>query len=215
MTFGFLVFPDVEELDFVGPWEIVGTWGKFYGGPDTRVVVAETAAPIVCANGLSVNPHVTIDTCPALDYLLVPGGWGSRQAVDRPAFIDFIRRQAASCRAVLSVCTGAFLLERAGLLAHKQATTHWGELPKLRKLNDVEVVEERFVRTGNVWVGAGVSAGTDLALAFIASEAGEDVASQVQFFAEYYPSPKRYGRAHHDPQAPAYVKNDTGFPSEG
>jgi transcriptional regulator GlxA family with amidase domain len=206
MTFGFLIFPEVEELDFVGPWEIVGTWGKFYGGPAQRVVIAESDQPIVCANGLSVNPHVTFASCPALDYLLVPGGRGSRREVDNPAFIDFIRRQASGCRAVLSVCTGAFLLERAGLLTNKKATTHWGELPKLRKLKHLDIVEERFVSTGDVWVGAGVSAGTDLALAFIASEAGEDVASQVQFFAEYYPSSRRYGRAHHDPQAPAYVR---------
>ena len=206
MTFGFLIFQEVEELDFVGPWEIVGTWGKFYGGPEQRVVIAESDQPIVCANGLSVNPHVTFASCPALDYLLVPGGRGSRREVDNPAFIDFIRRQASGCRAVMSVCTGAFLLERAGLLTNKKATTHWGELPKLRKLEHLDIVEERFVRTGNVWVGAGVSAGTDLALAFIASEAGEDVASQVQFFAEYYPSLKRYGHAHRDPQAPAYVR---------
>ena len=211
MTFGFLIFPDVEELDFVGPWEIVGTWGKFYGGPDTRVTIAEAAKPIECANGLSVNPHVTFESCPRLDYLLVPGGRGSRREVDNPACVDFIRRQTASCRAVLSVCTGSFLLERAGVLANKQATTHWGELAKLRKLKGVEVVEERFVQTGNVWVGAGVSAGTDLALAFIASEAGEDVASQVQFFAEYYPSSKRYGHAHMDQQAPAYVKATEKF----
>jgi transcriptional regulator GlxA family with amidase domain len=156
---------------------------------------------------LSVNPHVTFPSCPPLDYLLVPGGSGSRREVDNPACIDFIRRQASGCRAVLSVCTGAFLLERAGLLMNRKATTHWGELPKLRKLPHLDIVEERFVRTGNVWVGAGVSAGTDLALAFIASEAGEDVASQVQFFAEYYPSPRRYGRAHRDPQAPAYVRD--------
>ena len=208
MTFGFLIFPEVEELDFVGPWEIVGTWGKFYGGPETRLTIAETATPIECANGLSVNPHATFESCPTLDYLLVPGGRGSRREVDNPVCIDFIRRQAAGCRAVLSVCTGSFLLERAGVLANKRATTHWGELPKLRKLKDLEVVEERFVRTENVWVGAGVSAGTDLALAFIASEAGEDVASQVQLFAEYYPSAKRYGRAHKGEQAPAYVRMD-------
>jgi transcriptional regulator GlxA family with amidase domain len=208
MTFGFVVFPDVEELDFVGPWEIVGTWGKFYGGPDRRLVVAETDRPIVCANGLSVNPHVTFESCPPLDYLLVPGGRGSRTEVDNPAFIDFIRRQAAGCRAVLSVCTGAFLLERAGLLTGKQATTHWGELAKLRTLKDLEVVEERFVRTGNVWVGAGVSAGTDLALAFIASEAGDETAGAVQLFAEYYPSPVRHGRAHLSAEAPRYVKSD-------
>lgn len=209
MTFGFLVFPDVEELDFVGPWEIVGTWGKFYGGPDRRLVVAEADRPIVCANGLSVNPHVTFESCPPLDYLLVPGGRGSRAEVDNPAFIDFIRRQAAGCRAVLSVCTGAFLLERAGLLTGKQATTHWGELAKLRTLKDLEVVEERFVRSGNVWVGAGVSAGTDLALAFIASEAGDETAGAVQLFAEYYPSPVRYGRAHLSPEAPRYLKSES------
>jgi transcriptional regulator GlxA family with amidase domain len=206
MTFGFLIFPDVEELDFAGPWEIAGTWGKFYGGPERRVVVAESDAPIVCANGLSVNPHVSFATCPPLDYLLVPGGQGSRTQVDNPVFIEFIRQQATGCRAVLSVCTGAFLLQRAGLFNGGRATTHWGELPKLRKLSDVDVVEERFVRTGNTWVAAGVSAGIDLMLAFIASEAGEDVAGQVQFFAEYYPSGKRYGRAHLDEKAPKYLK---------
>ena len=206
MSFGFLIFPNVEELDFVGPWEIIGTWSKFYGGPKPCLVVAETSAPVVCSNGLSVNPHVTFDTCPQLDYLLVPGGQGSRTQVDNQAFIDFIRRQAQGAKGVLSVCTGSFLLERAGLLANKKATTHWGELPKLRKLKDLEVVEERIVQNGRVWTGAGVSAGTDLALAFIASEAGEETAGDVQFFAEYYPSGKRYGRAHLSAEAPKYLK---------
>ena len=173
MSFGFLIFPDVEELDFVGPWEIIGTWSKFYGGPKPCLVVAQSKAPITCANGLSVNPHVTFDECPPLQYLLVPGGQGSRVQVDNPVFIDFIRKQAAGCKAMLSVCTGSFLLERAGLLANKKATTHWGELGKLRKL-PLEVVEERIVRNGNVWTAAGVSSGTDLALAFIESEAGAD-----------------------------------------
>ena len=207
MSFGFLIFPKVEELDFVGPWEIIGTWSKFYGGPKPCLVVAETNAPIACSNGLSVNPHVTFETCPQLDYLLVPGGQGSRTEVDNPAFIDFIKRQAAGCKAVLSVCTGAFLLERAGLLTNKKATTHWGELPKLRTLRNLEVVEERIVRNGNVWTGAGVSAGTDLALAFIASEAGDDTAGDVQFFAEYYPSGKRYGKAHLSAEAPRYLRD--------
>lgn len=206
MHFGFVIFPNVEELDFIGPWEIISTWSKFYGGPKTCLVVAESAGPLVCANGLSVNPHVTFRDCPPLDYLLVPGGQGSRVAVDNPAFIEFIRRQAPGCKAVLSVCTGSFLLERAGLLDGKRATTHWGELDKLRTLKSLEVVEERIVRNGNVWTAAGVSSGTDLALALIASEAGEDTAGDVQLFAEYYPSGKRYGRAHLSPQAPAYVK---------
>jgi transcriptional regulator GlxA family with amidase domain len=206
MTFGFLIFPGVEELDFVGPWEIIGTWGKFYGGPDRRIVIAETKGPIECANGLSVNAHETFASCPQLDYLLVPGGQGSRREVDNPAFIDFIRTQAAGCKAVLSVCTGSFLLQRAGLLDNKKATTHWGELPKLRTL-PVEVTEERFVRNGNIWTAAGVSAGTDLALAFIAAEAGDETAGNVQLFAEYYPAPTRYGKAHLDAKAPKYLNS--------
>lgn len=208
MTFGFLVFPDVEELDVVGPWELVGTWGKFYKGPERRLMVAESLAPIRCANALSINPDVTIADCPPLDYLLVPGGAGSRVAVDRPAVIDFIRRQAAHARATLSVCTGAFLLERAGLLRGKQATTHWGELAKLRRL-PLEVVEARMVRNGPVWTAAGVSAGLDMTLAFIASEAGDEVAGDVQMFAEYYPSGHKYGSAHRADQAPAYVRRET------
>jgi transcriptional regulator GlxA family with amidase domain len=205
MTFGVLVFPGVEELDFVGPWEIIGTWGKFYRGPERCLLVAESVEPLTCANGLIVVPHVTVAACPPLDYLLVPGGQGSRIAVDRPATIDFIRRQAAGARAVLSVCTGAFLLERAGLLTGKRATTHWGELPKLRRL-PVEVVEDRFVRNESIWTAAGVSAGIDMMLAFIATEAGEDVAGDVQMFAEYYPSGRKYGRAHQAEHAPHYVK---------
>jgi transcriptional regulator GlxA family with amidase domain len=168
--------------------------------------VAESPKPIECANGLSINPHVTFDACPQLDYLLVPGGQGSQREVDNPAFIEFIRRQAAGCRAVLSVCTGSFLLQRAGLLRGKKATTHWGELPKLRKLPDLEVVEERIIRDGNIWTAAGVSAGIDLALAFIAADADEETAGKVQFFAEYYPSGKRYGSAHLSESAPAYLK---------
>ena len=205
MTFGCLVFQNVEELDFVGPWEIFGTWGRFYGGPAERLVIAENEGPVTGANGLSVNPHVTFETCPPLDYLLVPGGPGSRKEVDNPAFIEFVRRQAAGCKGVLSVCTGSFLLQRAGLLDGKKATTHWGELTKLRTL-PVEVVESRFVRNGNIWTAAGVSAGIDLALAFIAAEAGEDTAGNVQFFAEYYPSGVRYGRAHRVAAAPGYLR---------
>src|SRR5262245_30984780 len=134
MAFGFLIFPDVEELDFVGPWEIIGTWSKFFEGPKPCLTVAESDAPVQCANGLSVNPHVTFRNCPPLDYLLVPGGQGSRKQVDNPVFIDFIRQQASHCRAILSVCTGSFLLERAGVLSNMKATTHWGELDKLRTL---------------------------------------------------------------------------------
>ncbi len=207
MNVGMLVFPQVEELDFVGPWEMFTLWKQVAGGPQTCLIVAESTAPVACAKGLSVNPHVGFDDCPPLDVLLVPGGEGTRAAVGDPALIGFVRRQAAGCRAVLSVCTGSLVLHAAGLLAGRKATTHWGFLGRLRARGDVDVVEERFTRDGKVWCAAGVSAGIDLALAFIADAAGEDAAGRVQHFAEYYPSRRRYGPYSAGPGAPAYLRD--------
>jgi len=207
MNFGILVFSDVEELDFVGPWEMLGMWSKFADGPEHRFIVARSLEPITCAKGLSVNPHVSFKQCPQLDFLLVPGGQGTRKEADNPALVRFLSEQARGCKAVLSVCTGAFLLHKAGLLSGKKATTHWNSLDRLKALGDVMVVEERFVCDGNIWTSAGVSAGIDLMLAFIAQAAGEEAAGKVQFAAEYYPSAKRYGALHESPIAPHYLKD--------
>lgn len=185
---------------------MIGSWSKHFGGPEECLTVAEVATPVTAAKGLSLNPHAVFATCPRLDYLLVPGGIGTRKQVDNAPLVRFIAEQAASCKAVLSVCTGAFLLERAGLLAGKQATTHWASLDRLRACSGVDVVEERFTRTGNVWTSAGVSAGADMALAFIAEVAGEEVAGKVQLYSEWYPSLRRYGSAHQGDGVPAYVR---------
>jgi transcriptional regulator GlxA family with amidase domain len=207
MTFGILIFPQVEELDFVGPWEMITMWHQVAGGPEC-VVIAEHAGPVACAKGLSVNPHVTFQNCPPLDYLLVPGGQGTRTEVTNARLLEFVAAQGKVCKAILSVCTGSFVLHAAGLLAGKRATTHWGSLERLRALGDVTVVEERFVRDQNVWSSAGVSAGIDVTLAFIASVAGEESAAKVQFAAEYYPSNTRYGSFHNEhPSAPAYARD--------
>jgi transcriptional regulator GlxA family with amidase domain len=205
VNFGILVFDDVEELDFAGPWEMAGMWSRF-GGPETRVIVAERLAPVRCAKGLSINPQASFETCMPLDVLLIPGGEGTRREVANPALLAFVSGQARRCEAVLSVCTGAFVLHAAGLLRGKRASTHWASLDRLRELGDVQVVEERFVRDGNVWTSAGVSAGIDMTLAFIAAEAGEETAGKVQLAAEYYPSSVRYGDAATAAQAPAYAR---------
>jgi transcriptional regulator GlxA family with amidase domain len=207
MNFGVLVFNEVEELDFVGPWEMLTMWRKVANGPENCLLVGQSREPIICAKGLSINPHVSFADCPVLDYLLVPGGQGTRQEVSNPVLIEFVANQAKNCKAVLSVCTGSFVLHAAGLLSGKRATTHWSSLGRLRALGDVAVVEERYVQDGNVWSSAGVSAGTDLMLAFIASVAGEEAAGKVQFGAEYYPSSARYGGFENHAQAPAYIKS--------
>jgi transcriptional regulator GlxA family with amidase domain len=192
MTLGVLVFPQAEELDFAGPWEMAGMWHQLAGGP-ACVLIGEREEPIRCAKGLSVNPDVSVVDCPALDYLVIPGGQGTRSEVHNAAVVQFIASRARACRAVLSVCTGAFLLHAAGLLAGRKATTHWGSLARLRALGDVDVVEERYVRDGAIWSSAGVSAGIDAMLALIATVAGEEAAAKVQFASEYYPSGMRYG----------------------
>ena len=204
MTAGILVFNGAEELDFVGPWEMLSMWGKVANGP-TCILVAEKLQPVVCAKGLSVNPDTDFETCPQLDYLVVPGGLGTRREVHNRPIVEFIRTQSLTCKAVLSVCTGAFLLHAAGLHHGKRATTHWGSLDRLRALGDVSVVQDRYTQDGNIWTSAGVSAGIDMSLAFIAETAGEDVAGQVQLQAEYYPFDTRFGGVESLKDAPAYV----------
>ena len=205
-SFGVLIFPEAEELDFVGPWEMLTMWSKHADGPANCLLVAQSIEPVRCAKGMSVLPQVSFEACPSLDYLLVPGGQGTRTEVNNEVLLEFVSKQAATCKAVLSVCTGSFVLHAAGLLSGKRATTHWGSLDRLRALGDVTVVEERFVQDGNVWSSAGVSAGIDLMLAFISSVASPGTAGKVQFASEYYPSSVKYGGFESHAQAPAYVR---------
>lgn len=120
--FGLLLFPGEEELDAVGPWEMATLWARQPSGPAQCLLIAQTEDPVTCAKGMVLQPHASFATAPPLDVLLVPGGLGTPTEVANPALIDFIRRQSAGCRAVLSVCTGAFLLHAAGLLSGQRAT---------------------------------------------------------------------------------------------
>ncbi|MDD3246055.1 MAG: hypothetical protein PHF18_04215 [Methanosarcina sp.] len=79
MNFGFLIFPGLEELDLVGPWEIISLWSKFAQGPENCLMIAEKPGPVICQKGMSINPHATFVDCPPLDFLLVPGGEGTRR----------------------------------------------------------------------------------------------------------------------------------------
>lgn len=210
MAFGFLIFDGVEELDVVGPWELIATWSRHLGGPAPCLMIAASPQPVTCANGLVIQPHVDYDHAPPLDYLLVPGGIGTRREVDSDATLGFLRRVGPGCKALLSVCTGAFLLQRVGLATGAPLTTHWGSLQRLRDTGHAPVVEQRWVRSERLWSSAGVSAGLDMALAFIAATAGEAVAEKVQFGTEYYPATPTYGRPQAHPQAPAYLRTSAG-----
>lgn len=207
MNFGFLLFNNLEELDLVGPWEIINVWRMYAGGPERCLTVSQRGGEIVCAKGLKLISDYSFEKCPQLDYLLIPGGNGRKEEMHNEVLLDFVRKQATTCKQIMSVCTGAFILYKAGLLGNKSATTHWNSLDELRVFEDLKVDEKRFVQNGNIWTAAGVSAGIDMALALVAEEAGEETAGKVQLYAEYYPSDKRYGTAHKSEKAPAYLKD--------
>jgi transcriptional regulator GlxA family with amidase domain len=202
--FGILIYPGVQELDFQGPWELAGMWHKYAGGPKP-LLVAESAGPITCAHGMRVLPDRQFPGCAALDYLVVPGGFSAFEEMKNPVLLDFVREQARHAKAVLSVCSGSFILLAAGLLKGRKAATHWKATGLLRDAG-VTVVEERFVRDGNIWSSAGVSAGMDATLALIAHEAGESAAATVQLNAEYYPANIVYGDLHKSPASAAYFR---------
>ncbi|HEV2613156.1 MAG TPA: DJ-1/PfpI family protein [Gammaproteobacteria bacterium] len=205
-TFGFLLFNDVEELDVVGPWEVISIWSKVFKGPENVVTVSEKSGIISCSRGLKIISEYDFKTCPKLDYLLVPGGWGERSESHNPALINFIKNTAKNTKALLSICTGSLLLQAAGLLDGKKATTHCMSLNRLRAFEKTTVVEERWTRDGNIWTAAGVTSGIDLALAFIADSAGEALAGELQYYLEYYPVQKRYGNLSQSKDAPKYLK---------
>jgi transcriptional regulator GlxA family with amidase domain len=187
-TVAIVLFEDVEELDFVGPWEVFA--GLSVRRPDlcAAYTVAEQARTIRCAKGLRVVPEHTFDTAPHADILLLPGGNGRKREVDNPRMIQFIQRMAERAELVTSVCTGAFLLARAGLLDGKPATTYWAAVDELRG-KGVNVTPQRWVEDGRVITASGVSAGIDMSLYVVGKLWDPPVARDVQKAIEYFPDP--------------------------
>ncbi|MBM3271578.1 MAG: DJ-1/PfpI family protein, partial [Candidatus Sericytochromatia bacterium] len=191
MRFGFMMYPGYEELDMIGPWEIATMWKTYAGGPEC-LTVAQTTDEMRCAKGLLTRAETTYDDVGQLDYLLIPGGFATFEEIKNPRSVAFVKEQARGAKAVLSVCTGTFLLHVAGLLEGRKAATNWKMVGKLREIG-VDVVEERYTRDGPIWSSAGVAAGIDMLLAFIAHEAGPEAAWTTQYQSEYIPEGKFYG----------------------
>jgi transcriptional regulator GlxA family with amidase domain len=188
-TIGFLLFEDVEELDFTGPWQIFGS-GAMMGSGDRSVTIAERPGAVRCAKGLSVNPDHTFEDAPELDVVLVPGGMGTRREVDNPVLIAWLQKIAPRCRWITSVCTGSLLLDGAGLTQGKRITTYWRFVEELRKRSSATVLDgPRYVRDGNLVTAAGVSAGIDMALWLFGQMHSIELARQVQRRIQYDPAP--------------------------
>ncbi len=189
-----LLFDNVEVMDFAGPFEVFGVTGLRDGKALFDVfTVAREHKPVLARNNLSINPDYTFRDCPTADILVVPGGFGTRREKHNPVVIDFIRRASEPAERVLSVCSGALLLARAGLLEGLRATTHRGALAELAAdaPNTTVLGTARVVDNGKVVLSAGISAGIDAALHVVAELHG---AAQAQETADYMEYDWRYGR---------------------
>lgn len=185
-----VLFEGAEELDFVGPWEVFTMLSQVVEGSCTVFTVSENGGEVRCAKGLRVIADRSFAECVAADVVIIPGGRGTRAEVSNSAMIEFVRRMDGGADRMTSVCTGSFVLEAAGLLSGKRATTHWGSIERMKALGTVEVVEEtRFVDEGHIVTSAGVSAGIDMSLYLVGQLWGAETARSVQKAMEYYPEP--------------------------
>jgi transcriptional regulator GlxA family with amidase domain len=182
-----VAFPGVQSLDVTGPLEVFAMASRGLelagreGGYQSELVAARRG-PIECGSGLRLLADAAFaDVLGEIDTLCVAGGEGTREAVRDGRVAAFLARLAPRARRVAGICSGAFLLAQAGLLAGRRATTHWASCELLGRLYpDVRVESDRiFVRDGPVYTSAGVTAGIDLALALVEEDCGREVALGV------------------------------------
>jgi putative intracellular protease/amidase/uncharacterized protein YndB with AHSA1/START domain len=192
-----LIFDDAEVLDFCGPFEVFSTTNELQDEGLLRVyTVARSQQAIRARNGLRVEPDFPIERSPRPDIVLVPGGQGARNARNDELIIAWLQRCAGSAELLLSVCTGALIFARAGLLDGLKATTHHEVLEELRRSAPrTEVVAgRRFIDNGQVIVSAGISAGIDMCLYVVTRLFGEETARRTAVYMEYdRPHPAVFG----------------------
>jgi len=190
---GIFVFPDVEVLDFAGPYEVFTTAARVSlrqnpaaGRPFEVFTVAESAATFKARAGLAVLPDFAFGQHPAIDLLIVPGGVVTAE-LEKPVVVDWIAATAVQARITAAVCTGAFLLGQAGLLDGRRATTHWEDIADLRRdFPQIDVVSDRrWVDEGSVVTSGGISAGIDMSLHLVERLAGRDLALRTARQMEY------------------------------
>lgn len=200
ITVGILIFNEVEVLDVTGPFEVFCVTRLDEkrrleeSSPFRLLLIAETLKQITAVGGLRFTPDFTIDSCPNLDLLMVPGGMGTRREVKNQTLVTWIRNRSISTGLIASVCTGACLIGKSGLLDDREATTHGRTFdflfqcaPKAKIRRDL-----RFTLIDPVFTSAGISAGIDLALRIVSHYFGAKVGRATAHQMEYpYPRNQR------------------------
>ena len=190
---GILIFHDVEVLDFCGPFEVFSVTRlneerrREEPSPFQVVLIAESKEPVVAHGGLRVLPDYTLEDCPPLNILVVPGGWGTRKEINNEKLLNWIRSRASEVETLSSVCTGSVLLGKAGLLDGRRATTHWRALPWMREILPQVIVEDSWhvIVDDNIYTSAGISAGIDMALRIVGHYYGDEIAQGTARQMEY------------------------------
>ena len=189
---GLLLFDGVEELDAVGPWEVLAYWTRHHPEDGWNITCMSAGGKdVVGAKDLVLGAHHPLDDAPALDVLIHPGGDGTRRLLRVPAHLGWVRAQRAAVPLMTSVCTGSLVYAAAGMLRGRRATTHWASLNLLSEIDPTVItdVDARFVDDGDLNTSAGVSAGIDMALHLVARLAGTDRARAVRREIQYDPHP--------------------------
>lgn len=189
---GILVFDGVEELDAIGPWEVLAYWTQQFpeDGYDVSLFSQE-AGTVRCAKGLVLHAPLSFADAPAWEVLIYPGGQGTRPHLSDEKQLTWVRQQRESVPLLTSVCTGSLVYAAAGLLAGRPATTHWASLDTLSELDPSIKIrpDARYVDDGDIVTAAGVSAGIDMALHLVRRLAGADRSREVRRGIQYDPQP--------------------------
>jgi transcriptional regulator GlxA family with amidase domain len=192
-TVGIYIFKDVEVLDFAGPYEVFSTAARVHQRSHPReeipfsvqLIAAESGA-IEARGGMRIVPDFHYAQCPRIDILILPGGLVEEE-LKRDEFLGWIRSLSQSAGIMAAVCTGAFMLAKAGLLEGLSATTHWEDIDEFSQLfPNVKVIEnQRWVEEGRILTSAGISAGIDMSLHIVSRLEGRGLAQRTARQMEY------------------------------
>ncbi|PFT26486.1 AraC family transcriptional regulator [Bacillus thuringiensis] len=185
---GIFLFNDVEVLDFAGPFEVFSVTEANEEKPFTVYTVSQNGEMITARNGLKVKPDYSIENLPPIDILIIPGGLGAREyEIKNEVVIKWIHQQMKEVKLMTSVCTGALLLAKTGLLDGLKATTHWASIQAFKKdFPNVEVMENvKFVDEGHIITSAGISAGINMSFHIVKNLLGVEIAEETAKSMEY------------------------------
>jgi transcriptional regulator GlxA family with amidase domain len=191
-----VLFDEVEVLDFAGPFEVFSVTGRRKLGSPYEVFTVAEKESISARNGLKITATYTFDNSPATDIFLIPGGggfhsdgtpFGSRKEMNNPLMLNWITSNADKCEFILSVCTGALILAKAGMLDNLEATTHFLAVDTLKEIAPLTRVspEKRYVDNGKIILSAGVSAGIDMSFYMVEKMQGKEVAKETATYMQY------------------------------